>query len=65
MQIHGAPHDSLGYPLGMIAQTLSATLVGIEAVPIVVEVDLQGGIQGDGGAVLHRCGTARLGGSGE
>jgi magnesium chelatase family protein len=32
----------------MIAQTQSATLVGIDAVPVVVEVDLQGGIQGDG-----------------
>ena len=32
----------------MIAQTFSATLVGIDAVPIVIEVDLQGGIQGDG-----------------
>ena len=32
----------------MIAQTHSATLVGIDAVPVVVEVDLQGGIQGDG-----------------
>jgi len=32
----------------MIAQTHSATLVGIDAVPVVVEVDLQGNIQGDG-----------------
>ncbi len=32
----------------MIAQTYSATLIGIEAVPIVIEVDLQGNIQGDG-----------------
>ena len=32
----------------MIAQTFSATLNGIDAVPIVIEVDLQGGIQGDG-----------------
>ncbi len=32
----------------MIAQTHSATLVGIDAVPVVVEVDLQGPIQGDG-----------------
>ncbi len=32
----------------MIAQSFSATLVGIDAVPIVVEVDLQGYIQGDG-----------------
>ena len=32
----------------MIAQSYSATLVGIDAVPIVVEVDLQGYIQGDG-----------------
>ena len=32
----------------MIAQSFSATLVGIDAVPVVVEVDLQGGIQGDG-----------------
>ena len=29
----------------MIAQTHSATLVGIDAVPVVIEVDLQGGIQ--------------------
>jgi len=32
----------------MIAQTFSATLVGIDALPIVIEVDLQGQIQGDG-----------------
>lgn len=32
----------------MIAQAHSATLIGIEALPIVVEVDLQGYIQGDG-----------------
>ncbi|MDR3690941.1 MAG: YifB family Mg chelatase-like AAA ATPase [Fimbriimonas sp.] len=32
----------------MIAQTHSATLVGIDAVPVVIEVDLQGNIQGDG-----------------
>jgi magnesium chelatase family protein len=32
----------------MIAQAFSATLIGIEALPIVVEVDLQGHIQGDG-----------------
>ena len=32
----------------MIAQTFSATLVGIDAVPIVIEIDLQGQIQGDG-----------------
>lgn len=31
----------------MIAQAHSATLIGIEALPIVVEVDLQGYIQGD------------------
>lgn len=31
----------------MIAQAHSATLIGIEALPIVVEVDLQGHIQGD------------------
>jgi hypothetical protein len=31
----------------MIAQTFSATLVGIDAVPKMVKVDLQGGIQGD------------------
>jgi magnesium chelatase family protein len=29
----------------MIAKAHSATLVGIDAVPVVVEVDLQGGIQ--------------------
>jgi len=32
----------------VIAQAHSATLIGIEALPIVVEVDLQGPIQGDG-----------------
>jgi magnesium chelatase family protein len=32
----------------VIAQAHSATLVGIDAVPVVVEVDLQGGIHGDG-----------------
>ncbi|AIE84640.1 YifB family Mg chelatase-like AAA ATPase [Fimbriimonas ginsengisoli] len=32
----------------MIAQAHSATLIGIEALPIVVEVDLQGYVQGDG-----------------
>jgi magnesium chelatase family protein len=32
----------------MIAQAHSATLIGIEALPIVVEMDLQGYIQGDG-----------------
>lgn len=32
----------------MIAQAHSATLIGIEAQPIVVEMDLQGYIQGDG-----------------
>lgn len=32
----------------MIAQAHSATLIGIEALPIVVEVDLQGPVQGDG-----------------
>lgn len=32
----------------MIAQVHSATLIGIEAMPIVVEVDLQGPIQGEG-----------------
>ncbi len=32
----------------MIAQARSATLIGIEALPIVVEVDLQGYINGDG-----------------
>lgn len=31
----------------MIAQAHSATLIGIEALPIVVEVDLQGPVQGD------------------
>lgn len=31
----------------MIAQAHSATLIGIEALPIVVEVDLQAPIQGD------------------